>query len=191
MTTVNLEALNETINNLQALKKTLQAQAQEGIKDAFKQFFIAFPQVKTIVWSQYTPYFNDGDECVFSVGEQIFSPAPHDTDASRPYDFEELEDDLADFRRYKKWSYKEVPNPNYGKTSWQSNPTIRMQDQCLGYDDDRMTDDLAKGMGVISTLCQSEEMEDSMRAAFGNHVWVKAYLKGDKVEFDVEDYEHD
>ena len=52
----------------------------EAIKDAtaparmalladFKAVFDKHPDVKSIKWKQYTPYFNDGDACTFSVHE--------------------------------------------------------------------------------------------------------------------------
>jgi hypothetical protein len=31
--------------------------------------FTAYPNVKAIGWTQYTPYFNDGEPCVFSVND--------------------------------------------------------------------------------------------------------------------------
>ena len=34
-----------------------------------KDFFKLVPLVKRIEWTQYTPYFNDGDSCEFSVNE--------------------------------------------------------------------------------------------------------------------------
>lgn len=39
------------------------------VTELLKDFFSAFPEIKTVRWTQYTPYFNDGDACVFSVGE--------------------------------------------------------------------------------------------------------------------------
>lgn len=30
---------------------------------------LEFPEVRGLAWTQYTPYFNDGDSCVFGVGE--------------------------------------------------------------------------------------------------------------------------
>lgn len=41
--------------------------------DIIKKFFEAVPVVKAITWTQYTPYFMDGDSCVFSVNEVNFS----------------------------------------------------------------------------------------------------------------------
>lgn len=31
--------------------------------------FLAVPGVRGLVWDQYTPYFNDGDPCEFSINE--------------------------------------------------------------------------------------------------------------------------
>lgn len=30
---------------------------------------LSFPEVEALRWTQYTPYFNDGDELVFSIGD--------------------------------------------------------------------------------------------------------------------------
>ena len=37
--------------------------------DALKEVFDAHPVLAFVQWVQYTPYFNDGDPCTFSVGE--------------------------------------------------------------------------------------------------------------------------
>jgi hypothetical protein len=41
-------------------------------KELMKNFFIEFPEVKCVGWTQYTPYFNDGDTCEFSVNDAYF-----------------------------------------------------------------------------------------------------------------------
>ena len=53
------------------------AEAREQVKKAgknavaalFKHFFATNPDVTGIGWTQYTPHFNDGDPCEFSVHE--------------------------------------------------------------------------------------------------------------------------
>ena len=35
------------------------------------------PMISAVRWRQYTPYFNDGDACVFGVGEVTFALAGH------------------------------------------------------------------------------------------------------------------
>jgi len=57
-------------------KKALQKELQASFNDAAQAFFNKAPEGTTITWCQYTPYFNDGDPCVFGVGgiEVRFKP---------------------------------------------------------------------------------------------------------------------
>lgn len=49
----------------------LEAQYHEAAKTEFgeksKALFEAHPRLKSFGWTQYTPYFNDGEECVFKA----------------------------------------------------------------------------------------------------------------------------
>jgi hypothetical protein len=61
-----IEKLFDEMNaEMQALRETYQRRGQEIFKQAFKEFFDANPEVTAVGWKQYTPYFNDGDACVF------------------------------------------------------------------------------------------------------------------------------
>ena len=42
--------------------------AKSILIDEFKEFFEKNPEFTAIKWNQYTPYFNDGEPCEFSVG---------------------------------------------------------------------------------------------------------------------------
>jgi hypothetical protein len=58
----------EEIKKLQKeLKAKILAIGKDGINDFFKPVFDANPSIEKIRWKQYTPYFNDGDACVFNV----------------------------------------------------------------------------------------------------------------------------
>jgi hypothetical protein len=64
------------MKQLTALKTTLeeklkevQNQGKQAISEAFVEFFEKCPDVEAVRWSQYAPYFNDGDACEFSVHE--------------------------------------------------------------------------------------------------------------------------
>lgn len=37
-----------------------------------KQLFVDYPVIETISWVQYTPYFNDGEETIFSANLDSF-----------------------------------------------------------------------------------------------------------------------
>lgn len=61
-----LKSIKEAI---EAAQKRVRNEGQEALKGAFQELFAAEPRLEGIQWTQYTPYFNDGDTCTFSVGE--------------------------------------------------------------------------------------------------------------------------
>lgn len=73
------QTIDQLAEELTALKKEFQEKSKETLKEIFKLFFQNNPQVKAVVWSQYTPYFNDGDPCTFSVYDiEYFLEEPFD-----------------------------------------------------------------------------------------------------------------
>lgn len=50
-------------------RKEQLARGKKVIRECFAEFFAAHEIVTAIRWTQYTPYFNDGDTCTFRVGE--------------------------------------------------------------------------------------------------------------------------
>lgn len=69
-----VKALNTTtLDELEELKKQymekVRTAGQDALKTEFKKFFDENPQVRVVAWLQYTPHFNDGDACEFSVRE--------------------------------------------------------------------------------------------------------------------------
>jgi hypothetical protein len=48
-------------------RKALAAELQKNFPELFKEFFAKHAWVESFKWRQYTPYFNDGDECTFGV----------------------------------------------------------------------------------------------------------------------------
>jgi hypothetical protein len=51
------------------LKKKMSDSTKEVLTIAANKFFAAVPKAKAISWTQYTPYFNDGDACTFGVND--------------------------------------------------------------------------------------------------------------------------
>ena len=71
---LNMSKVNELLENAISFKKeldnTMQAAFEKGkalLSEALKAIFEEYPQIESISWTQYTPYFNDGDSCEFSV----------------------------------------------------------------------------------------------------------------------------
>lgn len=66
--------MSKVITEFKKIKKemsTLRKESQERCKAAFHEgamaLFEVHPELKKFSWRQYTPYFNDGDTCTFSV----------------------------------------------------------------------------------------------------------------------------
>jgi len=61
-------------------KKDMNAQLKTLGKKMFKPFFTnlfeEFPDIHAVRWTQYTPHFNDGDACTFSVHDPFVSIKP-------------------------------------------------------------------------------------------------------------------
>ena len=64
------------IDNFRALmvekEKELREAGNKAFKEYVKNFFAACPEVQAIVWSQYTPHFEDGEESTFSETTFVF-----------------------------------------------------------------------------------------------------------------------
>lgn len=164
-------AFDQLINDQAALRRKFQDQAQGLFKEITKEFFDNNPGVTGVVWTQYTPYFNDGDICEFSVGELTFTNAPAD--------------ELSEIR----WGEYE------GETEgiWAADNIGYVFESDREYYQNTKNMILAAG-GIDAESCKlfasavgSSEMEDVMQAMFGDHVKVIATRAG----FDVKDYDHD
>jgi hypothetical protein len=63
--------MGKLFDELFALKKAYDDKLEEGgedaLKEAFKELFDKHPRLESVIWAQYTPYFNDGDPCYFGV----------------------------------------------------------------------------------------------------------------------------
>lgn len=136
---------------------------QEKLKVLFSKFFEAHPQIKTIHWLQYTPYFNDGDECEFGVHEAYFTKTEwSDIDCV----YGEDDEGLVEFR-----DHFEYVN---GKST--CIPRVCEDDPTLIMD-----------IKSLVSIINSEVNEDVIRMMFGDHVWVRAH----RDDFEIQDYDHD
>lgn len=54
-------------------EEKLKTDGLAAMKTAFIDFFNEHPDIHALSWRQYTPYFNDGDPCVFGVREPYYS----------------------------------------------------------------------------------------------------------------------
>lgn len=60
----NFDELNAELEKFQ---QEFMKKGEIKFKEIAKEIFDEFPEVNSFSWTQYTPYFNDGEECVFGV----------------------------------------------------------------------------------------------------------------------------
>lgn len=63
------------ISEHQRIRAEFQKSAQTLFKNITKEFFATNSGIKAVKWSQATPYFNDGDACIFRVNDAYFTNA--------------------------------------------------------------------------------------------------------------------
>ena len=154
--TINFEQLQSRFNSLiaeqQALRSKFQADAQAMFKESLKIFFDMNPGVTALLWTQYTPYFNDGDTCIFSVNDVHFTNAEGD----------ELDNVSV-------WGEYEGEDENVWVESYAKYLASKEGVDVTSCD-------------FISDMIQSSEMEDIMKEMFGDHVSVIVTRSGIDVE---------
>jgi hypothetical protein len=163
------EEFDKLIAERQELNKRFQEKAQEVFKETTKEFFEKNPGITAVIWTQYTPYFNDGETCTFGVGDPYFTNA----------DGEDMEDVT---------SYGEYDGDNeevWSESSWSlSSDSEYARKNREGKDMSGI--DIAS-VDHFSSMIQSSEMEDIMLMMFGDHARVTATREG----FEVDEYDHD
>lgn len=112
-------------------------------------------------WNQYTPYFNDGEPCVFGVGETWVRTDVDDPD-EETYEFDIYSHPTLSGRKWNGNNY--VPAP---LTPWQQ--------------------DLWGKFKALADALESGCFDDVLLAAFGDHAEVTVRRGG----IEVETYDHD
>jgi hypothetical protein len=72
------------------LKRVLDEKMKAELTESAK-FFFEETGLEAVIWNQYTPSFNDGDPCTFTLGEAIF--IRHGFDPEELQSADEYEDD--------------------------------------------------------------------------------------------------
>lgn len=148
-------------------KSTMILGLREEFKKELRSFFESTPEIKAIVWNQYTPYFADGAACEFSVNEVYFTNA----------ESEILEENLNGI------SYGDIElegffsitsNSKYGR-NWDDTPT----QEPVSLEVQTSINDMAKKLNMIP-----DEVYLDM---FGDHVTVT--VTRDTIT--TSEYEHD
>lgn len=62
-----MEALRDLKKQMDKTKEEMRKIGKEALTSEFNKVFDGWPEIEGIKWTQYTPYFNDGEPCIFRV----------------------------------------------------------------------------------------------------------------------------
>lgn len=155
--------LQQVLTGLESARQAYDAMVKEAtgpLKEALSAM-VRELGIKGLIWTQYTPYYNDGDECIFSVNEpSIIVGDPAEVDS--PYDDEHAIEIWSDWEIVLKYHGEQVERAGLTREQYEA------------------AREFARELA-------SEGLEDVLRQAFGDHVMVKVTADG----VEVDDYDHD
>lgn len=161
-TSINVD---RKMKELKKEEKVLGAKKREVVSElltSLKDIIRSCEMIDSVRWNQYTPYFNDGEPCYFSVNNLEYK-------FSEKFSAGAVSDETEDEYVYE-WRLKEFFNKNK---------------DILNYE---MLDGLQKAcdeMGDIHSHLMS--LEDALREEFGDH----SQITLSKTGIEVDHYEHD
>ena len=154
MNTPDFDSLSTKVGEfeqqLKELQKKYSAIISEKLTEILKSYFDADPECNRITWTQYTPYFNDGEECIFGVNRPDFFSRvePDDEDAYE-------EGDLL-----LPYSYHDGQVYDYSIKNY------------------RLANELELQRGKLSNLLQSSGVQSVLKLTFGDHAKVTVTREG-------------
>ena len=143
------------------LKTELREKVSENFHGMTIKLFMAYPELKSFGWKQYTPYFNDGEACEFESLHYYPTINGNDENYGESEQAEgELDIVMLGSETIYGVGWKKIPNPNY-------NPY---------YSD------------IVATVKEflNQFDDDDMKGLFGNHVSI--HVTENVVR--VEEYDH-
>lgn len=180
------ELLEQIIQKSKDLDAEIKAFGQAGLKSVFTDFFNDNEWCEAVTWNQYTPYFNDGDECVFGVGDPSFKftdafvaekgiqdlVEEHEDDDGREGFFESLE---IFYYTGEYETYKDYRGVEQRRQKYAYKPLFEGSDL------------YQEKMKEYRKFHFTSELKEIYKAAFGDHSEVVATREG----FQVDHYDHD
>ena len=154
------DKLKQLNDSYAAFKIQFMEQGQRVVKEIFKDLF-ENEWINGAKWTQYTPYFNDGEPCIFGVNDISIGFVKDWSDVS-PWG--EFQNDCTE----DEWLY------NYGVYAGDGSEYTKLSEDQL-----KVIKDFQKLFAQIP--------EDIFENVFGDHCSVLATKDG----FEVEEYEHD
>lgn len=174
-----LEKIKSELEAFEVKKQAFVTELRKEFPQILEPLFVANPKIKNIGWTQYTPYWNDGEECTFGLN------------ISELYINGEHEDDIDALTKGK---YETITVDNIEANKAFNNTTDGMKryvDKPLGdtgyFKNEGFDSELFNGTEQFKKAL-GEVPEDFYKDLFGDHVLVTINSDGDVI---TDEYEHD
>jgi hypothetical protein len=157
-----LKKYNDMKKKMSDMRTELTGACKDIFKDASQELFEAHPNLVAFGWTQYTPYFNDGDVCEFGVRSDspfiVFT-----TSESKDLDYD---NEFSTYRYESRWD----------STLKKSTPVDLTPE---------LEAELKTGKAVVAFLQMFDD--DQFKMMFDDHAQVNVTKDG----VEVEHYDHD
>lgn len=167
-----LSEVNELRLRMEAEKNKIVALGSGELFKMFTPYFERDPKLESLSWVQYAPYFNDGDECTFSVESNYFDMV---------YDGKEHSGAEYRLKQYDFETNKTLEVAPYVRTY-----SVGGGDSLYFFSEVEGESDVVAAVGALVNLLEGLG-DDLCLAIWGNHAKVTLSREG----FAVEDYDHD
>lgn len=170
---VTADSFIEAINTMNKVRAEIAKTGKTAFALVAKKLFEAAPQFTAVKWTQYAPYFNDGDACEFSVHEPSFAideeTAALVKDPDGFFDSDEEDEDGNQFRFVDAWSIA-------SDYAWEG----------VEGGVPKVFQELKQHANEFHSTLNS--IEDICKETFGEHNKVIIYANGN---VEITDYDHD
>lgn len=173
-----LEKVKQQIAEIQEKRNQLIAEVQKQFPEIFSDIFAQSDKLSSIGWRQYTPHFNDGEDCEFSTHFDYLYVNGSDEDEN-----EHLQTEWVKLTEDNILLHKEHHSSSYGKPHL-LNRGIGQESSIPNKNFDRQ---LANQVGQFREALK-QIPDDLYKDLFGDHVKVTMYSTG---LIETEEYDHD
>jgi hypothetical protein len=155
-----LQEITVIKTEIEKLRKEAKEKVESIFKTAALELFTEYPNLKRFSWTQYTPYFNDGDPCTFRSSHYYPAISFTSTVVEEDEDYDDYEEEWSDYKYYDYSNKKRTLKPGLSKEQRAEIKTAKAVLDFLGtFDDEDMENLFGDGYKVIITS-KGIEVED-------------------------------
>lgn len=150
---MSLTKVLSALDKAEAAKREAIKIGKDSVREALQQFFHENPEIVAFGWAQYTPYFNDGEPCIFHMWDVMFL-------------FDDKEQQYKDLDEYERFNFIQEEGQYYWGDKY-----------------DASIPGSAETQANCRELCRTlKKVEPILKDVFGDHIYVVVDSDGITIE---------